>query len=612
MVRQLARVSSGVRRSVFLASLISIFGLPSDAVAIDSTRLACGSVATRPLAAGEEHLYELLIGDTVGVVDVTDVSGTIGTLRIASRGLDDTVFETCSGSQEVGLREAFEVSDCIGEDAGTYAIAFNVTAAGPENCGVPLTCGGAQAGSLAVPGEVDSFTFPATETQQVRITVNDPNDPEQLLRLRLFDFHSTDWWGESCSGTLDATIQTSGPHTLLVSACDGTSVGPYTVTWERLPGCGAQSPPDELAYVFNAVGGTLAGVRTASNRVESLVPTLTLPDSDDDNTVAASADGAFVYVSTLVSPVIAAVNTTTNRVSGTAVVPAIGVTFALHPDARHLYAPARAAGGVVVIDTATMKISTTIAIEGVDDGDGVAISPDGSLLYVVVRGGVSCQPGECAGKIAVIDTAGNAVTGFIEDTALSGGTKIRVSPSGRIAYVFDTNLSVVVVDLQAGTVIDHIAATVLDLEFTPNGARAYATEYVEPRAVVVIDAVAHDVVDSIPLPDITGAWGIAISPTSGLLYVANTNADTEGGQQDRPGLVVVDPVSRSIVGSANTFGGNPTDAVLVRPPDGLCAGDDVRESKVTVGELVTSVNFAIDGCPGEQLTEGTSASEASR
>lgn len=573
--------------------------------------LACGSVVTRELASGEEHVYQPLIGDSRGLVDVIDVSGTIGTLKLTLPGLDGGVIETCTGSARISGTGTIGVGDCIGDDSGTYAVAFNVVEPGPENCGLPLTCGSTHAGSLVVAGETDSFTFPTLEGQGVRVTVADPDQPARLLRLRLFDAGGGEA-GESCGGTLDATIQRSGEYTILVSACDGTSVGPYALRWERAQGCGMPSPGDEFAYVFNAQGGTLAGIRTASHRVESLVPALALPDSEDQNTLRASADGAFVYVAAPNSPVIAAINTTTNRVAGSAVIPAIGASFALHPNGRRLFAPARVAAGVVVIDATTLKIGATIPVDGVTDADGIAVSPDGATLYVLPRGAMTCEPGPCPGTLAVVDPEGGTVTALIEDARLTELTEIRVSPSGQIAYVFRPNgPSIVVVDLQARAVHTEIGATARDVEFSADGSVAYATYGAqgEEAGVSIIDAGQHLVVDSIPLPDSRSPWGIGISSASGLVYVADAAAFPDQGQEDRPGLIVIDPVSRTVIGSANTFGGNPSDVVLVRAPEGLCAGDQAHESKVTVGELVTSVNYAIDGCPGEQLQEALSLPE---
>jgi DNA-binding beta-propeller fold protein YncE len=285
-------------------------------------------------------------------------------------------------------------------------------------------------------------------------------------------------------------------------------------------------------------------------------------------------------------------------------VPSEGVTFTVHPNGRILYAPASAAGGVVAIETATMKATATIPIARVLDGAGMAISPDGSSLYVVV----GCEPGTCAARIAIVDLAQNTIAGFIDEPRLVLSAQLAISPSGQLAYHFaSSNHPILAIDLVSRTVVGEIEATAEDVEFAADGARAYATSTGARAAagVVVIDTQTHGIVDTIPLPDFERPHGIGVSPATGFLYVTDFQAKVDDEVEQEPGVAVIDPSSRTVIALLNTFGNNPTDVALARAPEGLCAGDEMRESKVTVGELVTSVNFAIDGCPGEQQLEGS-------
>jgi DNA-binding beta-propeller fold protein YncE len=586
-----------------LATLLAIAWLAPDAMAQDGAppeQLACGDVLTRELGAGEVDSYKPLIGgSTLGVVDVTDVSATIGVLRLVERGESGSGVDTCTGNVRVGTGTTVEVSDCIGGDSGTYALAFNVVTAGVENCGLALACGAATEGSFQTAGEVDPYTFSAVTGTAVRLTANDPDQPPRQLRLRLFDSQAT-LLGESCSGSLNATIGVSGVHTVLVSACDGTATGPYQITWERLPSCGTPSPTDEVAHVLHVGSGTVAVIRTSSQRLESIVPVIDAGDSDSGGVIQASADGAFVYAAAPFSPALAAIDTAANRVAAVAGVPADGVSFVLHPNGRFLYAPSRAAGGIVVVDTVSMRAAMTIPVAQVNDGAGIAIRPDGSRLYVMTGDAAACGQDSCPARIAAVDPVGASIVGYIDDDRIRLFSQIRVSPSGQLAYVFDIFRGVVLaVDLDALTVVDQIDIVPKDIAFSSDGARAYATA----GGVAVIDTASHDTIDALPVADFDQPHGIEVSSSSGLVYVTDFEAITDGAAARQPGLAIIDPAARAVIALVDTFGNNPTDIALVRAPPGLCAGDAMRESKVTVGELVTSVNFAIDGCPGELQAE---------
>jgi hypothetical protein len=233
----------------------------------------------------------------------------VGVLRLFS---PDAV-DTCGGSAQIGAQpgmpRTLRVSDCIDSDTGTYALSLNIVGESDESCGAVLGCGEAVDRVLAA-GEVDSFVFRAVAGNAMELSVSDPNDESRKLRLRLYAADAT-LLRDSCGGTLEISAQASGMHTLLLSACDGAAAGPYRVRWQRSPSCGAALPPDEFAYIFNAGSGTLAGMSTSMLRSETLVPVFA--SAADAGNIAASVDGAFVYVGSSASPSIKVVNTTANR-----------------------------------------------------------------------------------------------------------------------------------------------------------------------------------------------------------------------------------------------------------------------------------------------------------
>src|SRR5262249_30459349 len=121
--------------------------------------LVCGVPQTRHLEAGQSDTYQIPVsGDYHLAVDVADTSGTIGLLRLRALNYLPNL-ETCNGSLAFKA-SALEVSDCLDNDVGDYAIEVNVVSEGPQNCGTALSCGVAPDNTaLNVPGEVDAYTF---------------------------------------------------------------------------------------------------------------------------------------------------------------------------------------------------------------------------------------------------------------------------------------------------------------------------------------------------------------------------------------------------------------------------------------------------------------------
>ena len=153
-----------------------------------------------------------------------------------------------------------------------------------------------------------------------------------------------------------------------------------------------------------------------------------------------------------------------------------------------LYAPSEELEAVVVLDTGSGRTLTTIKVGGTPEG--VAIRPDGAILYVTV---------ENENKLAVIDTRTNVIL-----------TKIAVG--GRARSVL----------------------------FAPNGARAYVTNELD-GTISIIDAHQHRVLNTVPLPG-TGLrpMGMAVSPDGQRLYVTTGRGGT---------LSAIDLASQAVVAS---------------------------------------------------------------
>ena len=197
--------------------------------------LNCGvSLEERLLQPGQVKRYAVQVteGATVAV-NVSDTSDTIGLIKLRTSDED----ETCSGTLMLTQpgTAIVEVSDCLGEETGSYTIAAHVVSE-VGTCGSrPLACGATlRIQSFAIAGEVDAYTFIGAPGDQVTMTARGVSDTIGFVRLRLFDpdgqLVTT---ADSCeSSNMIVTLEKAGQHTALASACGLPTTGNYGVALE--------------------------------------------------------------------------------------------------------------------------------------------------------------------------------------------------------------------------------------------------------------------------------------------------------------------------------------------------------------------------------------------
>ncbi|MDO8309171.1 MAG: YncE family protein [Actinomycetota bacterium] len=196
---------------------------------------------------------------------------------------------------------------------------------------------------------------------------------------------------------------------------------------------------------------------------------------------------------------------------------------------------------------------------------GVAVSPDGTRVYVVNEGDER-QPGHV---ITVIDSATLAITSMVETcsapvdvatavntilVACTGGQVLRVmdattmtvlrtvalgadplaiamSPPGDVAYVLAYGArspkvvpALIVVDVARGTVVDRVRVGAIPraLAISPDGRRAYVSNW-GSGSVSVINTRTRKVVTTIDLGK-TMPGALAVSPDGSRLLVNRENA----------------------------------------------------------------------------------------
>ncbi|MBN1343041.1 MAG: c-type cytochrome [Phycisphaerae bacterium] len=295
-------------------------------------------------------------------------------------------------------------------------------------------------------------------------------------------------------------------------------------------------------------------------------------------------------------------------------------------DAKHLYVAAYTGKQLIVVDVAGGKVVSTISLP--DRPSGVAISPDGSKLYVT-----GAEP---SGRVHVVEPGAGKCTGQI--AVGHTPTAPVITPDGKILFVCNRfNNNVGVVDLAAGKQVATIpvAREPFAAAMTPDGKLLFVANHLPAgpadgaytaSVVSVIDTTARKVVATVELPNgSVDLQGVCVSPDGKVAYVThilaryqlpttqlergwmNTNAVTiiDVAAKKRVTTVLVDEVDR---GAANPWG-------LACSADGkyLCLAQagthDVsvidraalheRLAKVARGEKVLNVTIPLEEVPNE-------------
>ena len=155
----------------------------------------------------------------------------------------------------------------------------------------------------------------------------------------------------------------------------------------------------------------------------------------------------------------------------------------------------------------------TITLVG-ESPEGIAISPDGSLVYIV-----NCE----SGTVDVISTATNTVIDSIDpiDSALRDAVVI----GNRLYVVNDSSSGVYVIDTSTRLIVDTISSIFpRDIAKSPDRANAYATTMFSD-SLKVIDTGTNTVDDTISLTGST-SYGVGVTSDGTLAYVSMIDSDT--------------------------------------------------------------------------------------
>ncbi len=252
---------------------------------------------------------------------------------------------------------------------------------------------------------------------------------------------------------------------------------------------------------------------------------------------SASSEATYAYITNGGSNTVSVIDTATNTVIATVNVGDRPQGVAVSPDGTVVYVT-NYGGTVSVIDTATNTVTSTVSVG--TNPNGIAVTADGEKVYVTNYGG---------NTVSVIDTASNTVAA----TVTVGNNPFGIAISGSEAYVTnDRDRTISIID--TGT--DAVKATVNLINEFPGGIAVKGSEvYVTSGGtnnVSVIDTNTNVVTATVPVG--TNPHGVAIAGTR--LYVANLGSNT---------VSVIDTASYTVTATMNV-GSKPYG--IAATPDG--------------------------------------------
>jgi len=191
---------------------------------------------------------------------------------------------------------------------------------------------------------------------------------------------------------------------------------------------------------------------------------------------------------------------------------------AVRGDQAFAYVTSNASNELRVIDTSTNTVVQTVTT-GLATPYGVAVSPDGTRVYVANQGGTTVA-------VFSADSATGQLSSLTTITAGTAPRAVRFSADGTRAYVANqTSGTVSVINTADNSVIATVntGGQLFDIAVNPAGTRVYAVD-VAGKKVYVIDTATNSVVASPATGN--GPRGVVVSADGARFYVSNYNDHT--------------------------------------------------------------------------------------
>jgi YVTN family beta-propeller protein len=284
------------------------------------------------------------------------------------------------------------------------------------------------------------------------------------------------------------------------------------------------------AYITNSGSNSVSVIRVADDTV---INTITVGKGPFG--VAATPDGSKVYIANTLSSTISVIDTLTNKVISTLAVENAPRALALSPQGHRLYIVHDRFG---MMDYARISVVDTVenAVAHVSSDPllakhGVAISPDGSQVYISNFGG---------NDLLVFDAQEFKRVKTVPLGQLPDG--VAVSADG--AHLYVANHAEATLSVLTSKDLTEVKRVVVGdgpfaIALLPQAHKAYVTLQGTVQAnnkVVVFDTVKNETAGTISVGRMP--MGIAITPDNRKIYVANKMANT---------VSVIDPTQDKVV-----------------------------------------------------------------
>jgi YVTN family beta-propeller protein len=203
-------------------------------------------------------------------------------------------------------------------------------------------------------------------------------------------------------------------------------------------------------------------------------------------------------------------------------------SIALSADGSILYTADGTADRVSVVEAATGIVLATIATP--DQPNSLALSPDESKLFVGINVGTTSDPD----SLIVIDTASRSIVGSPIPVGGDGASGIAVSPDGSTLYMAVGNANLVdVIDIATRTVTtlpNGASAQPRIPVLSLDGTRLYVSHFTSPSGthrITVYDLTGSPVTPvDIVLPSTGSVDGMTMSADGAHLYFTQRNGAT--------------------------------------------------------------------------------------
>jgi len=334
----------------------------------------------------------------------------------------------------------------------------------------------------------------------------------------------------------------------------GSPITGYTATCGTRSASGSASPISVIGLINGASAS--CSVR-ATNAVGSG------PASALSNSVTPGLPGAYAVVAD------GGTNAAVISLSDNVVVASIPLIssqtgVAVSPDGSRVYLVSQGTDEVTVINTQTNSVVTRIPVP--NRPWSAVVSPDSSLVYVTQSSG---------SEVSVISAASNTVIGTIP--GITSGYGIAITPDGERLYVAPAGGAFVYAVNTATYATQTIGVGLypIGVATSADGTRAYVTA-VSGNSLTVIDTATATPIATIPVG--AGPQGVTVSPNSTRVYVANSNAGT---------VSVIDAASLSVMATV-PVGGRPQ-GVDVSPDNASIYVVDQANARVGVIEATSNM-----------------------